>query len=424
MVKRNIVIDVNKEERTNEFIGYVGEHLSTILQYVLPYDLQGNECTYLLTFKLPDGNTQYAKIDNYPITFAVPQALTQKSGSLMIQLTVYKDKKIIKSYLSRFTILDSIQATEEVNDRYVGLLDESIMMFNELILDSASDYIYFKKECENWTAPRIYFFRSEEYSKGTVYDKAWEWDDSPYMLQNEEGYYYPLIKGYDSVIFFCDEKANVNGYIINYKTSNLKIPCSTWYNAPLYVQSEIGYDGFWADYVTKTTKLLIQLNAHYPDNWYKGLSVEASYINAQGTAKQPKVYDFGLIINGSESGDMRNPYKYIELPINYKNVELTFSEHNEEYGDFSQTENFERYLACYNQPVAYLDAVRFSRDYNVQGILQFFNADIDKNLKEKLDSDISLFPIEKLKKQLDDLESQVNSLAVNLTAITKEKLNE
>lgn len=239
--------------------------------------------------------------------------------------------------------------------------------------DSVISFIYFKKECENWSTPRIYFFISQPYNLGSnQQNECWAWEDSPYMLQNDEGYYYyPLIKGYDNVIFFSDEKDN-SGW--NYKTLDLRIPSNEWYRNPLFVQSEIGYGGFWADYNTKQTKLLVQLNQDlFNDiNLYRDSSLSAKYIDSKNNPIILKIHDFGMVINAKYyDNTVKSPYKYVKLPIDF--VELTL---NIESINRSSTFNLKRYEMCYEYPVAYASTTSIS--------LQYFNAILDPNLKYKL----------------------------------------
>lgn len=295
----------------------------------------------------------------------------------------------------------------------------SIQVFEKYkknILKSASDvlqdsnFIYFKKECENWDAPRIYFF-NKEYSENGNHE-AWGFNDSPYMIQNEDGYYYyPRIKGFDNVIFLCDKTAD--GW--NYRTNDLTIPASSWYKAPLFVQSEIGYDGFWADYNTKTTKLLVQLDwTSAVSNIYKDSAISAEYVSADKIKTVPDIYDFGMVRNGifSENSDIRNPYKYIELPIDFTDLSITFSgiSNNTTY---SKMYDAKRYQICYEYPVAYCGDLYMSANSQE---LSYFNAYVDDNLRSKLDSCIGI------KSNLYQTNQTVNNLQTGLDNI-KQNLN-
>lgn len=241
-----------------------------------------------------------------------------------------------------------------------------------------SNFIYFKKECENWDAPRIYFF-NKDYSEGQIEGESWGFSDSPYMFQNEEGYYYyPRIKGYDNVIFFCDKLDG--GW--NYKTSDLTLPSSSWYQAPLFVQSEIGYDGFWADYNTKSTKLLVQLN--WSDNSYKDSNISVEYVDANEIRVTPKFYDFGMVTNGGHDGNTnyRSPYRYIELPIDFKELTIVFDSINSV--KYSKAYNTKRNEICYEYPVVYNEDL-FDNSNSV-GTLKYFNAYVDEKLRYKLEN--------------------------------------
>lgn len=263
--------------------------------------------------------------------------------------------------------------------------------YKEDILKDASDvlqdsnFIYFKKECNNWDVPRIYFFNKQYPDGGNL--EAWAFGDSPYMIQNEDGYYYyPKIKGYDNVIFFCDKTAD--GW--NYRTNDLTIPASSWYKAPLFVQSEIVYDGFWADYNTKTTKLLVQLDwsGSAVSNIYKDSAISAEYVSVDEVKTVPDIYDFGMVRNGifGESSDIRNPYKYIELPIDFTDLSITFNGVSNNM-TYTKTYAVKRREICYEYPVAYCGDLYSSSNSQV---LSYFNAYVDENLRNKLDSHIRI----------------------------------
>lgn len=249
---------------------------------------------------------------------------------------------------------------------------------NALDILQGSDFIYFKKECENWNAPRIYFFNKSYPETGK--HEAWAFDSSPYMLLNNEGYYYyPKLIGYDNVIFFCDK---IDPFGWNYKTNDLTIPSSSWYKSPLFVQSEIGYDGFWADYTTKKTKLLVQLNwTDQISDIYKNSSIDVKYLDVNNVKIIPEICDFGMITNGmfGENEAIKNPYKYIELPIDFSKLFITFHS-----GAYTKSYTAERYKTCYEYPVLYNEDL-YDTSTNM-GRLQYFNAYADKKLKEKLQS--------------------------------------
>jgi hypothetical protein len=85
--------------------------------------------------------------------------------------------------------------------------------------------------------------------------EAWLWDESPYMIdEGDDLYSYPMVEGLPNIIFFCDQITDG----VNWQTTKCKMPPSTLYETPIYIQSSIGYNGIWGDYKTKTLKLFIQ----------------------------------------------------------------------------------------------------------------------------------------------------------------------
>lgn len=218
-----------------------------------------------------------------------------------------------------------------------------------------SKYIYFKKECENWDTPRIYFWNdrvdcdglySQDYSPFT-------WDEAPYMELNEDGYYYyPLPKGYKYVKFFCDNKAPS---YFNYQTNDLIIPSSDLYNSPLYVQSEIGFDGFWANYDNKKTKLIFQEPVYSQldeSNNETGYSYfckleKVSYILEDDKEVEVKP----LFLGKSSVHKHMQPHYYIELPIDYKQVNFTYL-----FLENQETKTFQVHKnnLCYNNTCVYV----------------------------------------------------------------------
>lgn len=131
--------------------------------------------------------------------------------------------------------------------------------------------VYFKKTCPEWSAPRAYFFDTYIYS-----ERSWVWGNSPYMTDEGDGLYSILIPcGYRYVVFFCDvQDGNTGG---NYKTSDLRLPPMALYANPVYLQSEIGYDGIWADYNSGCFDVYIQDGL---ENGYTLNSLKVDYTTA------------------------------------------------------------------------------------------------------------------------------------------------
>lgn len=121
--------------------------------------------------------------------------------------------------------------------------------------------IYFKKTCDNWGTPRVYFYKHDfNYPDTDGYGgrfEAWQWSESPYMNDEGDGLYsYELLNGYNKVIFF-DDNTDSTGYW-QYKTEKLTIPPLALYKQPLFLQQSVGFNGIWGDYATGTLKLFVQ----------------------------------------------------------------------------------------------------------------------------------------------------------------------
>lgn len=295
---------------------------------------------------------------------------------------------------------------------------------NTNVAVKGEEYIYFKKNCPDWSEPRIYFFNNHvtgwEEHAGSEYDTAYSWDRSPYMLYDEATgyYYYPISRGYDSVIFFCDNRSE-DGW--NYKTNICHIPSSTWYSAPLFVQSKIGYDGFWADYNTKMAKLLIQHNPHMSSlDPIDDTKITDAFCIVGDSTKELSIKDFGMnvVLGDGEVPNQRSHYEYIEFPIDAKSISFTFNEYDPNDQDknnrnilFSRQVELNLYEVCYIYPVIYLQGVLFTYDYNIQGTVSGFNAASDSVLFPKLFSNRDHNLIEK---DLDFLKGNLDKIYNNI----------
>lgn len=419
---RIVKVNVEVPQLSGKLLSQQGEHLATELQYYLPTEWLNPEYTYRVKFKLPDGDIKYADLeyDEKFLAFRVPQALTLLSGILEAQLTIYKDSVVAKCYVAYFKIQQSINVPQEVEDKYVGLLEDTIYKAIVSSGGASQKYVYFKMLCPLWSTPRVYFFNTT-YSEGYLYDESWGWTSSPYMLLNEEGYYYfPIIPGFENVIFFCDHTTS-DGF--NYKTNTLTLPKSHWFDTPLFVQSDIGFDGFWADYRTKRTKLLIQHNIH-TGTYCPLVSTKVDNIvciTPEGTSEF-EIRDLGLVpntyINSIKGIKTSQHYEVVEFPITCTNVEFDFVT-TDPYlcvEVFRHRVGFPMQWACYEYPVAYLDGIFLSGDYSNTGEMKIFNAMNDEVLKRRVMSSADLvttnLDIKNVERRVNYLEDAVYRNAI------------
>ena len=192
--------------------------------------------------------------------------------------------------------------------------------------------IFFKKNCPDWTTPRVYLFSQFGNLVAPHLDNylpPWDWEDSPYMEQdkNDPDLYYidlPTTK-YNQIIFFCDEEAS--GF--NYKTKDLVIPVGQTYPTLCYWQSPIGYDGIWIDRDTNSFSLFLQVG----DNPHS-ITVDDEEITGQRLG----VIGVGCSYEGQK-------YTKYQIPLSSEKIIISIREQSKEYSVHE---------LCYNIPICYL----------------------------------------------------------------------
>ena len=138
MIKRTVNFNIDANQISNTMLSYQGEHLATELRIHLPEKLLSSDCTYKLSFVLPNGESEYAILDysNEYLKFLVPQALTLLSGEIHVQLTISSENVITKSYTQSYTIPPSLNdPIKEVDDKFVGLLESKIAEVDKIIAE-------------------------------------------------------------------------------------------------------------------------------------------------------------------------------------------------------------------------------------------------------------------------------------------------
>ena len=116
---------------SSDVLGYAGEHMSTTLVFELPEKLKNDSYTYTLNFEDDIGNVWLGTlIDDY--TFIIPMELTQNK-ILYVQLTILeKDKLVFKGNCVEFKLHKGIDNVEVAN-KYMGLLEDTLEKFNNLV---------------------------------------------------------------------------------------------------------------------------------------------------------------------------------------------------------------------------------------------------------------------------------------------------
>lgn len=249
------------------------------------------------------------------------------------------------------------------NDDKNEIAKISFKITSEQITNS-SCRIWFKKNCENWSTPRIYLFSQDTNVPHLNAEKAWDWNDSPYMIQSEAAtdlYYFDLlISQYSNVIFFCDKIGN-GGF--NYKTRDLKLPNHVHYKELYYWQSPIGFDGIWANKDKQTFNLYTQNKTE----WSGSSNTDKFTV----TVNEKEIKGINLSVIGSGFSDLDSiplVYTKYEIPLN-KNICIS-------YDDSSNTIEGDSSNFCYNIPAIYVDyLVNSESDYDK--LLKFFDASCD-----------------------------------------------
>lgn len=122
---------------SSDVLGYVSEHMSTTFVFELPEKLKDNRYTYTLNFEDDIGNVWLGTLlDDY--TFIIPMELTQ-SKILYVQLTILdEDKLVFKGNCLEFKLHKGVDNVKVAN-KYIGLLEDTLGKFNNLVSQLGSE---------------------------------------------------------------------------------------------------------------------------------------------------------------------------------------------------------------------------------------------------------------------------------------------
>lgn len=124
-MKRIITIKVSTNEAvaSSRFAGFAGEHFATLIKYELSNELNNNDYTYRVDILTAAGAYSAVIKD---LQLELPQ-VCMIAGSLSVQLTVYSCSDMIhKTHVVTLDVKPSISATEELDTKYEGLLEETL----------------------------------------------------------------------------------------------------------------------------------------------------------------------------------------------------------------------------------------------------------------------------------------------------------
>lgn len=118
---------------SDDTIGYTGDNLSTTLVFKLPENLIDSNYIYTINFEDGNGNGTVGAIMNSDFTFAVPNALTATNTLKAELLVLCNNNVIFNSSVINFKIHSGISIPNETQNKYIGLLEETLQDFQQLL---------------------------------------------------------------------------------------------------------------------------------------------------------------------------------------------------------------------------------------------------------------------------------------------------
>ena len=112
--------------------GYIGEHLATELLFDLPERLRSAGFVYTLNFEDGNGNISVGTVNRSSMSFVIPMELTY-TNTLRAELVIMDNSEMIfKSNVFILNLQNAVEITGEVQNRYEGLLEDTLEKFQEL----------------------------------------------------------------------------------------------------------------------------------------------------------------------------------------------------------------------------------------------------------------------------------------------------
>ena len=112
--------------------GYIGENLATELLFDLPEKLRRANFVYILNFEDGNGNFNTGTVNRSNMSFVIPRELTD-TNILRAELVIMDSSEMIfKSNVFILNLQNAVEITGEVQNRYEGLLEDTLEKFQEL----------------------------------------------------------------------------------------------------------------------------------------------------------------------------------------------------------------------------------------------------------------------------------------------------
>lgn len=117
---------------SSDILGYVGEHLASEMVFLLPDNLVNNEYTYTINFEDDVGNINVGTMKVDSLSFVVPAELTT-TNKLKAELLIASSEGVIfKSSGFLFNLHNGVVITDDIANKYAGLLEDTLNKFNAL----------------------------------------------------------------------------------------------------------------------------------------------------------------------------------------------------------------------------------------------------------------------------------------------------
>lgn len=123
---------------SSDILGYIGEHLATEMVFILPDNLIDNEYIYTINFEDDAGNINVGCMTSDSLSFIIPAELTT-TNKLKAELVITNSQGVIfKSCDFLFNIHNGV-STDDISNKYVGLLEDTLSKFNAIIKQIGTD---------------------------------------------------------------------------------------------------------------------------------------------------------------------------------------------------------------------------------------------------------------------------------------------
>lgn len=137
MKEINIMLFDNGTFKCDGFIiGKTLENNATVLNIKLTDELSKKD--FFIEFEKPDNEkvtTYKLNIENNKVIYEIPSGLLDKKGGLKVEFVLRENEQVWKSYNTTFTILESINASEEIPEKFPDFVTEATKILNHIVLD-------------------------------------------------------------------------------------------------------------------------------------------------------------------------------------------------------------------------------------------------------------------------------------------------